>query len=567
MKPNFQLSERSIIINCISLALLFFLLDLRATWAIGGVFYVLVIILSLRSEKSRIPYNFAILVSVLTVIALLLNPPQSAALRVITNHLLVLMIVWIAAWIGVQNKQQQEERLYLAAIVDSSHDIIMGKDLQGKIKSWNKTAEMTYGYKAEEILGQPVNILVPVHKIKEENELLQRIKRGEKIEHFETIRRHKDGREISVSLTLSTIKAPSGRVIGISSIARDISEMRLAREKELKLKEMLEYEKLKLEQVLSFEEGLNTIFNIDKLIDFVVRKTAQVLEAQRCSLMFFDDTAKELRIKGHLGLDEDIVKNSRLKLGDPIAGMVAKENKPLLVTDIETDERIARHKGKPYQSKSFISVPICLNRQLIGVINVTDKISDKKIFTEMDLKILCMIVRQTAIAIENARLYRELTYLAVTDPLTNLNNYRYFTKALDQEIHRAQRYGSPLCLLMMDLNHFKEYNDTFGHLEGDELLKRVAHVLHANIRNIDIACRYAGDEFVIILPETRFEQAGTITKKLRKKIEEIPSKHKVTISIGIAAYHKDMSRHDFILRADTKLYEAKRQQSSSGLPT
>src|SRR5436189_1787560 len=103
-----------------------------------------------------------------------------------------------------------------------------------------------------------------------------------------------------------------------------------------------------------------------------------------------------------------------------------------------------------------------------------------------------MITRQVAVAIETAKLYKELSYLSITDPLTNMFNYRHFAKTLDQEIKRLKRYPGDLCLLMIDVDDFKSYNDSFGHLEGDTLLKEIARILNENLRNVDIACRYAG---------------------------------------------------------------------------
>ncbi len=468
----------------------------------------------------------------------------------------------ILAALLADRRNAEEISKQLAAIVDSSDDAIIGKTLNGTIISWNKGAERLYGYTSVEVLGESIDILTPEGKSDETSRILSRLSRGEKIDHDVTQRKCKDGRIIYVSVTISPVYNAAGTMIGASTIARDITEKVLA-DKNLKaVKDQLELEKTKLEEVLNIEEGLNTITNSGKLIDFIVLKTSQVLEAEQCSVMLLDEDTQELCIKGHSGLDENIVKNDRLKMGMPIAGQVAEKGEAVLVTDIESDSRFARESRPSYKSKSFLIAPLKLDRQLLGVICVTDKraFGNGAVFSEMDLKILCMISRQAAVAIENARLYRELNHLTITDPMTNIYNYRHFSKSLDREIAKVKRHPAPLCLLMIDLDNFKKYNDTYGHLEGDQLLKTIGQVLVSVLRDLDIACRYAGDEFAVILPHTNISQAKIVAEKIKKKIEHISLKEKITLSIGAADYHpiSTADRYDLILKADTALYHAKK---------
>jgi len=192
------------------------------------------------------------------------------------------------------------------------------------------------------------------------------------------------------------------------------------------------------------------------------------------------------------------------------------------------------------------------------VINVADKISnDEKSFNATDFKILKDIAREVAVAIENVRLYKELNYLTVTDPLTQIYNYRQFKKSLHHEINRANRFSGPLCLMMIDVDDLKSYNDTFGHLEGNELLKKMSVILTENLREIDIACRFGGDEFAVILPETDVQGAEIVARKIIKRVEKFPFKRKITLSIGLAKRGNKMDGHDLIRKADSALYEAK----------
>lgn len=456
-----------------------------------------------------------------------------------------------------EQRKIEQMRLLLASIVDSSDDGIIGVSMDGAITSWNRGAQQVYGYTSEEVIGKPVSILVPEHKTTEVVDIFDRLKRGEGIKNQETIRKRKDGQVINVSLTISPM-IDNGKIIGVSTIVREITERIQAQKRLEQLKDQLELEKTKLEQVLSIEEGLNATLNLNKLIDFVVSKTVEVLEADKCSLMLLDEKSNELCIKGFSGLDEQSIIRSRLKIGEPIAGVVAQEGTPILVTDIETDSRFQRQNRTSYRSKSFLCAPIKLDQDLMGVISVADKKTREGVFSELDLKILCMITRQVAVAIETAKLYKELSYLSITDPLTNMFNYRHFAKTLDQEIKRLKRYPGDLCLLMIDVDDFKSYNDSFGHLAGDGLLKEVARLLNENLRSVDIACRYAGDEFVIILPQTKIPQAEVVAEKIKQKVEEFPFKRKITLSIGVATYSNNLDRFELMLKADTALYDAKK---------
>lgn len=456
-----------------------------------------------------------------------------------------------------EQRKIEQMRLLMASIVDSSDDGIIGFSMEGAITSWNRGAQQVYGYTSEEVIGKPVSILVPEHKTTEVVNIFDRLKRGEGIKNHETIRKRKDGQVINVSLTISPI-IDNGKIIGVSTIVREITERIKAQKRLEQLKDQLELEKTKLEQVLSIEEGLNATLNLNKLIDFVVCKTVEVLEADKCSLMLLDEKSNELCIKGFSGLDEQSIIRSRLKIGEPIAGVVAQEGNPVLVTDIETDSRFQRQNRTAYRSKSFLCVPIKLDGDLMGVISVADKKTREGVFSKLDLKILCMITRQVAVAIETAKLYKELSYLSITDPLTNMFNYRHFAKTLDQEIKRLKRYPGDLCLLMIDVDDFKSYNDSFGHLAGDFLLKEVARILNENLRSVDIACRYAGDEFVIILPQTKIPQAEVVAEKIKQKVEEFPFKRKITLSIGVATYSNNLDRFELMLKADTALYDAKK---------
>lgn len=330
------------------------------------------------------------------------------------------------------------------------------------------------------------------------------------------------------------------------------------------LLERLEKEKYKLEIIMEAYNKIGGIFGLNDLADFVTTKAIQIAEAEKSSLMVVDESKGELILKGFKGLDKGKVTLS-MKIGELVAGWVAEQGEALLVRDIDTDPRLKlTSKISRYKTKSFISLPLKVDSQVIGVINVTDKLADMEVFTEDDLKYLTLIAHQTVIQIENIRLCEKLASLAVTDVVTNLFNHRYFQEQLNLEILRAQRYKHALGLVIFDIDFFKTYNDRYGHLEGDRVLKQVAWIIKQNVRQVDIICRYGGDEYVVILPFTDLNNAKFVAEKVKRAIEKMDLLNKetrkiirVTVSGGVASYRGGLSREDLITLADQALYKAK----------
>jgi diguanylate cyclase (GGDEF)-like protein len=155
---------------------------------------------------------------------------------------------------------------------------------------------------------------------------------------------------------------------------------------------------------------------------------------------------------------------------------------------------------------------------------------------------------------------------ASTDGLTGLYNYRYFINVLQQEFKRALRYNRPLALLMIDIDFFKHYNDTNGHLAGDNTLQTVAAIIKESCRDVDIVVRYGGEEFAVLLPETTAMEAKEIAERIRKNVEEYPFPNgnlqpngQLTISIGISGFHDEAYSYiELVEFADIALYDAKR---------
>ena len=182
-------------------------------------------------------------------------------------------------------------------------------------------------------------------------------------------------------------------------------------------------------------------------------------------------------------------------------------------------------------------------------------------FRELLLR-LKRVLKERDFAEERDRMLTELKNLAITDGLTNLYNSRQFYSQLELEMDRSLRYHHPLSLMLFDIDHFKEYNDTFGHLEGDKVLVRIGQTTKAFLRTMDTAYRYGGEEFTVILPETTGEEALTVGERIRTNVEsekfiqgdQIVT---VTISVGIAQYNYKEATSEFVKRADEAMYDSK----------
>jgi len=183
-------------------------------------------------------------------------------------------------------------------------------------------------------------------------------------------------------------------------------------------------------------------------------------------------------------------------------------------------------------------------------------------FEEVLLR-LKRVIRERQLAKDRERILEKLEKLAITDGLTKLYNLRHFYNQLEVEVDRSNRYGHSLGLLLLDIDHFKVYNDTYGHLEGDKVLIKLCQIMRSCLRTMDSAYRYGGEEFTIILPETGGGEAKTVAQRIRKAVEtekffpEPNKPHQVTISIGVTEYRQEEKFASFIKRADKAMYLSK----------
>ncbi len=319
--------------------------------------------------------------------------------------------------------------------------------------------------------------------------------------------------------------------------------------------------------VLQALHSISSSIDSPEIFNIIIEGAAEVVGAEQGSIMLLNEENSALEVKATKGLNPAILNHVKINPGEGIAGIVLEKGMPFVVGNIENDERVSRPNRVRYKTKSFISLPLRMKDKSIGVLNLSDKTSGTD-FTEGDLRLLETLALYSAVAIERRIYYQSavnLRKISITDPLTELLNRRYFEERISEEVERSKRHKQPFSLIILDIDNFKEFNDTYGHLSGDEALRNTAHVIRRCIRIIDIAARYGGEEFAIILPTTDKEDAQLIGNRIRDGIENmsLPIKGsgkeaRLTVSLGIASYPVDAPTiEELINNADRALYKAK----------
>jgi diguanylate cyclase (GGDEF)-like protein len=314
-------------------------------------------------------------------------------------------------------------------------------------------------------------------------------------------------------------------------------------------------------------ERLNPVKEPDMLYEAILDISVHLADAEKGSLMLIEDDPSFLIIKAAKGINKRLLSEIRIKEGEGIAGKVFREGTSLIVEDIEKNENVFMRKRPKYRTGSFISIPLKIGEKTIGVLNISDKITGD-VFSEKDMALLRTFAPYASIALERSMYYNlvsQLRGLSITDFLTGLFNRRHFEGRLFEELQRSNRHNLSFSLVMIDIDDFKLFNDTEGHLAGDEVLKQIGNIAKDSLRVIDVIARFGGEEFAIIMPQTEKDEAFLVAERVRKSVrEQLPRtwkifpKDNITISLGIATFPYDgKDRKELIRDADKALYRAK----------
>jgi diguanylate cyclase (GGDEF)-like protein len=312
-------------------------------------------------------------------------------------------------------------------------------------------------------------------------------------------------------------------------------------------------------------KALTSSLQLDQVLRTIMEKINEVLRPDTWSLLLMDADKRELFFQIATGKGAEALKDVRIKLGQGLAGWVAQTGEVVVVPDTTKDTRFSAQVDErtKMETRSVVAVPVRFRDQCLGVIELINCIGPEG-FSHRDLALLEALADYAAIAIENARHVQRIHELTITDDCTSLYNARHLNFMLDTEIYRSHRYAFEFSLIFIDLDHFKNVNDTYGHLMGSKLLAEMGQAIKDKCRLIDLGFRYGGDEFVVLLPQTSKENALGVARRLHKLIRETvwlkePKLNvHISASVGVASYPTDSrTKAELLHLADEAMYLVK----------
>jgi len=321
-----------------------------------------------------------------------------------------------------------------------------------------------------------------------------------------------------------------------------------------------------LHSFLDISNRIFTIYDEHRLIETYLNSIASVLSPSRIAILRRSKSDSGIfTIAASSGQVTRDVQMLELLTGSEIYKLLAAKKRVMVLPVVSS----GLQSGDPFMEKAlafgFTHIEkLYVGGKIYGFVLIGDK-SGKGSYTEADLEVFSTMSNMTSLAIGNIQQYRLIEKMSYTDSMTELYNYRYFYKRLNEEIFRAKRFDRMLAMVIFDIDNFKTFNDTYGHQAGDEVLKNLAVLVTRSVRAIDIVSRYGGEEFCVIMPDTGFANCLIFVERLRKRIENykfvsgyVDGGYKISISIGGAIYPSDAQTVDrLIYCADMALLKAK----------
>jgi len=347
-----------------------------------------------------------------------------------------------------------------------------------------------------------------------------------------------------------------GQIYRMTGIAEDITEQKKAEEVIVRQRDELEKINSELSAIHQVSIVVTQTIDMEKLLSDVLSTVTEldILNVERKGVVFTIE-GEALKLVYDLGHDDAFIGLHReMKVGDCLCGIAARSGEVMVSGDSTRDARhtIIYPGMTPH---GHIIVPLKAEEKVIGVMCLY--LPPGAVIDEGKRNMLVSIGNQVGMAMENIRHHDEIKALSLQDPLTGLGNRRYMEIRTEIAFARSRRYERPLSAIMLDIDFFKRYNDTYGHQAGDDMLVRVAKAVSKNIRETDFAARYGGEEFLVVLPETPLPEALEAAERIRKSVEKETG---VTVSLGVACFQKEMKdKETLIKKADEALYIAKQK--------
>src|SRR5271168_1855219 len=395
----------------------------------------------------------------------------------------------------------------LAALLESAEEAILSFALDGTVQTWSRGAERMYGYTAEEMIGQPLARLSPVYEVPALEALLHSADHQEFPQWETTERLHKNGAKLCVGLRRMPLRNDEGEIAGILESGRMTGRIVGGTPEETQLRLLME----QLPVILwTTDQNLRITSN-----------WGSGLRMQRAQL---GDLAGKTIFEYMKSADQratPIVQHYEALRGKSSHFEYERENR---VLDMQVE---------PLRSTAG---------EIVGCIGVGQDITDRK------------------------RSEKQIRYQATHDALTGLANYREFIDTLERELHRAERSHDSFTILMLDLNDLKKINDRLGHLAGNRALKRLAETMNEQCRSTDLAARYGGDEFAVVLIDSDQGMAEQVARRIENSLQKDQEGPMLSVSIGIGVYPDDgRTAQELLEAADQRLYKRKKESRSQGV--
>jgi diguanylate cyclase (GGDEF)-like protein len=313
-------------------------------------------------------------------------------------------------------------------------------------------------------------------------------------------------------------------------------------------------------------QAMGSSLGVSDTMALISSKLSNIVPFSCCALYLLAEDPEELQCRFATGLEAEIVQQLTIRSGHGLAGWVARNRRPLVNARPSADFEAGGYMGSTALQSALIC-PLVVNDRFIGVIAVYHV--EPGVYTDDHRRLIDRISEQAAAVIYNSMIFEQTQNDSLTDPLTALPNTRYMFMHLTRELSRAARLKLQMSLLVMDLDGFKDINDTYGHHTGDRALREVASVLRAVTRPYDICIRYAGDEFIVVLSGCGAEEAERKRQELQRAVDQVdfeprPGEHlKLAISAGAAVFPQDGDSYETLLAtADSRMYADKTRRKA-----
>ncbi|MEN8208761.1 MAG: diguanylate cyclase [Candidatus Fermentibacteria bacterium] len=469
-----------------------------------------------------------------------------------------------------------DEREQMSAIMNSLDSGILVVDNSGILLQVTSRVVRMFGMSIESLKGKQIRDVLPVLTSSNDNAFLKALNEEKPVLN----RQVHISRPGTDDMVLNVSYLPfqrAGHFAGIVIMSNDVTESYALRENLRKKNE-------ELETISVIGRELNSTQDLDRICKEVVKALRRFFPSEAVAVLLTDGNRENLipdsvKVAATAGYDREtdpegfIIKISKpditvgmrthSSLPRGIVGSTIHDRKPINVKQVREDIRYIENLAGV---RSELVVPMIVQERVVGAIDIQSQVPGR--FSSESEKTVVALANHAATAVENAMLHSRILSLARKDKLTGLGNLRFFEEKLEEEFVRTDRSNFPFSLIMMDIDDFKNYNDSWGHPMGNTLLKTVVKAMSSAVREVDVLIRYGGEEFVCILPFTGEQEAAEIAERIRKKVVEssyvIPHSEqqplgKVSISLGVSTYLTDVGDRSLLLKyADQRMYMAKR---------